>query len=368
MATLTSSYSSKDTRRPRSHHCVFDDRAHIPKSRSIGSLPLSRAQRTPMTMTPTSPLSPSRLPQTDCMSYFPPFELMGSEEEAAEAESSQPGEQIPKHRKGTSIGSIAGIISLLSPNTPLPPKVNKRTTSDGDVIQALTQRVTTPGNKRRVLEPMSVGNEVGQSVRDSNKVGGTIIRRTHSASKPGPSRRPKPHLVVPLPLPIWRIPLPSPPVASLSTDIPLEAFFNPVENPLSTSRQSSPSKRANLLHPEGYFDPNDLSPTVSCSGSLSLSSAASSRPTSPRSPRQDEGDDDDDMDVWSDVDTVKVRRYHASSESLRSTYSRRNSTGSQYSYCSMRRKGSLGVRPKLERTDSQASHDSKETIRPHQRD
>ena len=165
--------------------------SHTPKARSIGSLPLPHQLRlTPCEPSPlpirspsiASPLanssgimSPSRLPASDCMSYFPPFECMGSgpSSPAAEAgpstESTTSSDSERGHAKGRSLGSLAGLMTLLSPasspnrtftsssTTPHSIPTVYRSTSDGDVLQALAKRVT-PG-KRRVLEPITLSND-----------------------------------------------------------------------------------------------------------------------------------------------------------------------------------------------------------------
>jgi len=154
------------------------------RARSIGSLPLHTGLRlTPSIPVPThlaaegddlsAMMSPSRLPATECMSYFPPFETMGSGP-SSPAETPEAGpsrlrdnEVERGHSKGRSLGSLAGLMSLLSPvTTPLRPASanstpihppNYRSTSDGDVLQALAKRVNH--GKRRVLEPMTLANE-----------------------------------------------------------------------------------------------------------------------------------------------------------------------------------------------------------------
>ena len=121
--------------------------------------------------------SPSRLPNTDTLSYFPPFESMGStsasddddDNEHHKAGRSSTVGRGSQHSKGRSLGSLAGIMSFLSPTAVNPPLTiktklpsSKSSTSisrsaDGAVLEALSKRVT-PG-KRRVLEPMTVENE-----------------------------------------------------------------------------------------------------------------------------------------------------------------------------------------------------------------
>ncbi|WVQ97686.1 hypothetical protein IAU59_004800 [Kwoniella sp. CBS 9459] len=140
-------------------------------------------------------VSPSRLPATDAVSYFPPFEDMGSptlgpNQSACMDAGSRPGyseiEGFPKigessrsgcqadpaqytlrrHGKGRSLGSLAGFmtasiswglssISCGPPATP-PPTAMSRSGSiqDGVAVQALSKQFT-PG-KRRVLESFTV--------------------------------------------------------------------------------------------------------------------------------------------------------------------------------------------------------------------
>jgi hypothetical protein len=110
------------------------------------------------------------------MSYFPPFETMGSGPSSPAEPNAEAGPSVQKeeigHHKGRSLGSFAGLMSFLSPgNSPHRPNPSPlsrpcacreemhRSSSDGDVLQALAKRVT-PG-KRRVLEPITLSaNEV----------------------------------------------------------------------------------------------------------------------------------------------------------------------------------------------------------------
>jgi len=162
--------------------------AHTPKARSIGSLPhqlrLTPCEpgpqpiRSPSVASPpgsrSGMMSPSRLPAADCMSYFPPFECMGSGPSSPTPEagpltrSNSTSEVERGHTKGRSLGSLAGLMTLLSPaSSPLRTSISSapysapavhRSISDGDVLLALTKRVT-PG-KRRVLEPITLSNDV----------------------------------------------------------------------------------------------------------------------------------------------------------------------------------------------------------------
>lgn len=140
---------------------------------------------TTMTQTPTV-LSPSNLPATDCMSYFPPFESMGSgdpEEGSSAAGPSRPASRLEdqarsrsrgstpdskrtssnqgsqRHAKVRSLGSLGGLISAWTSFTPSPattpmeqPGAHANAEQDGKAVDALTRR--TSQAKRRTLEPM----------------------------------------------------------------------------------------------------------------------------------------------------------------------------------------------------------------------
>ncbi|WWD21968.1 hypothetical protein CI109_106456 [Kwoniella shandongensis] len=225
-----------DTRSPSpAHTAASRHTTHSAKSKSISSLPQpylpSIHRLTPSTSIPgpsssaasiksgtlsrssslrskmTSPsragsfrsktTSPSRLPATDSVSYFPPFEAMGSDcgsDDEQEGESPRRSATVKKerrrepghgHAKGRSLGSIAGMMSAslswglsslacTSPPTeqhahlrstthasssstssiPIRSGLPISNTSDGDAVEALTRKFT-PG-KRRVLEPFTV--------------------------------------------------------------------------------------------------------------------------------------------------------------------------------------------------------------------
>ena len=337
-------------------------RSHVSKSRSIGSLPPPHTLR----LTPTIPIprppsvppismssplvSPTRLPTTESMSYFPPFETMGSgAEDNAEAGPSRLKEQLG-HSKGRSLGSLAGLMSFLSPGTPpLRPSVsvlqegeeNIRSSSDGDVLQALAKRVT-PG-KRRVLEPITVSSNENLQVtgikHQRRRTGGEIRAiRGRNESMDGDEmvktplrqrRRPRPPLVL-TSLPQWRFPMPSPPVISLSSDIPLSAF-SPIENPASnpSSTDSSPCKplTPSALHQTHHpVFRDDSSPTTSHFNTLS---SGSSRPRTP----------EDDWIMQSSPNSLKTVKSAGSFEPFK-------------------------LYPRLERSVSQITCDSKETIKP----
>ncbi|ORY25341.1 hypothetical protein BCR39DRAFT_561103 [Naematelia encephala] len=340
--------------------------SHKTKSKSISALPPQiRARLTPSvepsitrsrsvrsckarSTGSSALLSPSRLPSTTSVSYFPPFESMGSRTD------SEP-EDIPRssHVKGRSLGSLAGLVSwslnlASSPSTPsrLDGGSGIRGSSpDGEVVDRLAKRFTPA--RRRVLETRTVNadmdmwdteqNESRKEGAQKRRMGSeaeveNMIRRgrreknkeddeeglverliSDSPSRP-PRRKTRPTLTVPLPsFPPWRFPLPSPPVTCLSPDIPLEAFRRHISNPLS--RETSPQ-------PEEELDEVDqgLSPSPT-------SSDSSDRPSTPDDDDDDEGDD-------------------GSSDRLRITHS-----------------GDDGGRLKLERNDSHLSTDSRETIR-----
>ena len=138
--------------------------------------------------------------------------------------------------------------------------------------------------------------------------------------------------MVPIPaLPVWRFPFPSPPVTSLSPDIPLSAF-SPIDNPASnpSSTESSPAKplTPSCLSREHFQDdyPDEgLSPTASYYGSFS---SGASRPTTP------------------DGQEGKERWMRSSPDSIRTI------------------DDDTRLYPRLERSTSSMSSDSKETIRP----
>ncbi|WRT65132.1 uncharacterized protein IL334_002074 [Kwoniella shivajii] len=279
--------------------------------------------------------SPSRLPSTDSVSYFPPFEDMGSHEQPI----SQDGQNDARsnhqrahrqegkgHAKGRSLNSIAGIMSAslswsLSSLACTSPPLPSSSDTDGKVLEELSSKFT-PG-KRRVLEPFSVATiDLSKEERSSSitkqkqhkrrmksEIEVDIVLATSNSnrrvesirgrkrvdeedlvdnllietpSRPQLStRRTRPNLRLPIPsLPNWRFPLgPSPPVTCLSPDIPLEAFSTAIDNPcLSTpSRMPSPLKSPNTFGIEEDVEAVDVglspspSPTSPCSFENQLS-------------------------------------------------------------------------------------------------
>ena len=224
---------------------------------------------------------------------------------------------LPPQGKGRSLGSLAGFVNSLTflTRSKAPPASSSqierlttspllaRSTSDGDVVDALTKRFT-PG-KRTVLEPIEVGNDISEDTKvqwglvqgkgdreESNKrvtkkaegqrvvlprtrdtsddeedalveglidvsasgpaclpfsmfgqppAGYSLTSQTPSRPSSRISRRPSLHLPIPT-LPSWSFPLPSPPVISLSPNIPSELFQTKIENPIvsaSTCRKKS---------------------------------------------------------------------------------------------------------------------------------
>lgn len=147
-----------------------------------------------------SPVSPSRLPATDSVSYFPPFEDMGSvcaegqgsssgqseRERACEREKEEGSRSRARsHEKKGSLGSIAGFVSasicwglasLTYANTsqhsnycheesPIPdlPMSPAPTTSE-EAVEALSRKFTP--SKRRVLEPFTLKESIGPQTED----------------------------------------------------------------------------------------------------------------------------------------------------------------------------------------------------------
>ena len=98
-----------------------------------------------------------RLPRTDEVSYFPPFESMGS---APVSEQSTTTPYYPMvstfQPKGHSLGSLANILSWIAPPNIDTLTEGKRLYSDEEAVTILTKRCGT--GKRLVLEPLSMGN------------------------------------------------------------------------------------------------------------------------------------------------------------------------------------------------------------------
>ncbi|KAK8846660.1 hypothetical protein IAR55_005747 [Kwoniella newhampshirensis] len=170
--------------------------------------------------------SPSRLPATDSVSYFPPFEVMGSDCGSDGEESESPRRSSKKerrrepghdHSKGRSLGSIAGMMSAslswglssLSCTSPPPathanqqPASHDSSTSpssvparsgmpsnsnslDGDAVEALSKRFTL--GTRRVLEPFTMNTDgVDMQVDKARETDG---KAEQSGMKPGLHKR-----------------------------------------------------------------------------------------------------------------------------------------------------------------------------------
>ncbi|ORX33508.1 hypothetical protein BD324DRAFT_654096 [Kockovaella imperatae] len=227
--------------------------------------------------------SPSRLPNTDTMSYFPPFESMGSTSDSEEGDhdheanlTAAPQVDPRAHGKGRSLSSLAGIMSFLSPGS---------TTShspDSAAVHALSQRFT---NKRRVLEPMTsaeppvsrlptsqhkrrFGSEVEVEnllSRRRDRVVSNVVKMDELAVESLVGDRG----MLTLPShPSWRYPIPSPPVAAVvsSGEISLDAFAKPIENPIKPTSRRSSSASAKSHHSSDCDQvEDDLSPTISTS-------------------------------------------------------------------------------------------------------
>ncbi|WVR04331.1 hypothetical protein IAU60_001331 [Kwoniella sp. DSM 27419] len=178
------------------------------------------------------PASPSRLPPTHALSYFPPFEDMGSDAitavipdtpcQAGPSGSASPARLPGGHTKGRSLGSLAGIMSaslswgLSSISCTTPPLASPPLDvgydgswqgpygpPDNQAVQALTKRFT-PG-KRRVLEPLTlthadeddmslalgVGGVHKRRLKSEVEVDGVLLERRHPApsGELGPSPR-----------------------------------------------------------------------------------------------------------------------------------------------------------------------------------
>ena len=302
----------------------------LPASQSFSSVVGSRATSARVTsissamLSPVSRVvSPSSLPPTDSLSYFPPFETMGSstddDSDQGSSRARLPGERRG-HGQGRSLGSLAGIMSasfswglssLASSSSSSSPQL---ACSDNEAVQALTKRCA-PG-KRRVLEPLTLATKEDVEIRrvslrrrrskseeevenmtqavtspskeevgedDEDLVEGLVGEvRPHLPSGTLTTPQTPPPLIPSMPhIPPqsfqWRFPLPSPPITSLSLHIPSEAFRIEVDNPL-TSREDSPSPvTPDIMAPDEDVDEVDahLSPT----------SAGDSRPSTP--PRHD---------------------------------------------------------------------------------
>ncbi|OXG88968.1 hypothetical protein C345_02561 [Cryptococcus neoformans A2-102-5] len=300
---------------PLSRHSSLRSRPSRPSTRT-GS-PVTGPRGSSLRSKAVSAVSPSRLPATDSVSYFPPFEDMGSicsegqgsssgqseREKASERdEEGDSAARASSHRKMGSLGSIAEFVSAsiswgLTPfayaNTSqhsnycheTSPPVPARPATSEEAVEALSRKFTL--SKRRVLEPLSVCPQTEDMVvREKEKViKGMHKRRMRSECEVETmvtaigykglegkdddeavverllddaqlskqqafafNRRPKPALQVPIPtLPIWRYPMPSPPVTSLCPDIPLEAFSIAVDNPCSPMTATSSEASSNFM-------------------------------------------------------------------------------------------------------------------------
>lgn len=112
------------------------------------------------------------------MSYFPPFEDMGSDEQAETSGYEQVAgpsrvreERGDQHTKNKSLGSLANFMAwaTFTPTTEIaPPTTATHATSrhpsisgptDGERVEALTRRFNSSQGKRRVLEPRAVEEE-----------------------------------------------------------------------------------------------------------------------------------------------------------------------------------------------------------------
>ncbi|WWC59081.1 uncharacterized protein I303_101628 [Kwoniella dejecticola CBS 10117] len=171
------SHSRRSTARPR----ILQDENTIPASNSntlsrSSSVRSVRSRRRPSI---SGTISPSRLPSTDCVSYFPPFEDMGSTSQHPNNEdvicpkhqyiTSSEGLPVDTgkihHVKGRSLGSIAGIMSaslswgLSSLSCPSPPIHSETEKKDDHFVKALTETISNAQNgKRRVLEPFTLAS------------------------------------------------------------------------------------------------------------------------------------------------------------------------------------------------------------------
>lgn len=184
---------------PLSRHSSLRSRPSRPSTRT-GS-PVTGPRGSSLRSKAVSAVSPSRLPATDSVSYFPPFEDMGSicsegqgsssgqSEREKASERDEEGDSAARansHRKKGSLGSIAEFVSAsiswgLTPfayaNTSqhsnychetLPPVPARPATSE-EAVEALSRKFTL--SKRRVLEPLSVCPQTEDMVvREKEKV------------------------------------------------------------------------------------------------------------------------------------------------------------------------------------------------------
>ncbi|WWD08054.1 hypothetical protein V865_006164 [Kwoniella europaea PYCC6329] len=175
-STNTISRSSSFKHRPQSPNFRELPKSGLSRSSSVRSCRSKKIVSE--TQTQTLPQSPSRLPSIDCVSYFPPFEDMGSTSSSDGAETARyhglpsplerNSSQHSHHKKGKSLSSIAGIMSAslswglsglacTSPTTSVAPA--HLDGNDDKVVEALTKRFSSSSStssKRRVLEPITL--------------------------------------------------------------------------------------------------------------------------------------------------------------------------------------------------------------------
>ncbi|OCF59189.1 hypothetical protein L486_03691 [Kwoniella mangroviensis CBS 10435] len=181
ISTISRSSSFKHRPNPRSQSPNHKEQQKSGLSRSSSVRSCRSKKFVSETQTQTLPQSPSRLPSIDCVSYFPPFEDMGSTSSFDGAETARDhrlhsrleriSSQHSLHKKGKSLSSIAGIMSAslswslsglacTSPSsTSTSPKHQNIDGNDDKVVEALTKRFSSSSStssKRRVLEPFTL--------------------------------------------------------------------------------------------------------------------------------------------------------------------------------------------------------------------
>ncbi|WWC67567.1 uncharacterized protein I206_101476 [Kwoniella pini CBS 10737] len=166
-------HASRSTARSR----IIQDENTIPNGTGLSRSSSIRSIKSKRRPSISGTISPSRLPSTDCVSYFPPFEDMGSQAQEGESEggsdfnvanhSSSRGstkdERRGHHVKGRSLGSIAGIMSaslswgLSSISCTTPPAYPDIEKKDDSAVKALNETISNAANgKRRVLESFTL--------------------------------------------------------------------------------------------------------------------------------------------------------------------------------------------------------------------
>ncbi|CAD6588553.1 MAG: hypothetical protein TREMPRED_005094, partial [Tremellales sp. Tagirdzhanova-0007] len=221
---------------------------------------------------------PPRLPATNRLSYFPPFESMGSSTEELSPAPSR-CDSVPRHGKGRSLSSLAGIISWIAPTTAL--NVPQSATSDKETLQALARLCGV--DRQRALKPTSPTIKLmGKKEVDrpelsrtrseeelERTIGSVAARQRETEEDEGEFRAfekqiietpccrhsPTAIAVASIVSPAWRLPHPSPPVTCLSLQIPIEAFHNEIENPINST---SPSKEEVGYEIEGTLSATKL--------------------------------------------------------------------------------------------------------------